>query len=173
MALDAWQESPSHSNPPHNPCALLQRTPLALKDLQQLFEVPRAAGRSTRAATAADDSTSDESSGEGEPSGEGGVDARRQLGLDGRPSRLTADEIKAKYGRERKDKGKARQTDAEGAAAVMGENRDKLLERGEKLGRLEEKMDRMVQDSMDFADAARKLKEQQEAPGKFFSKLFG
>lgn len=58
--------------------------------------------------------------------------------------KLTAEEIKEKYGR-KKDKKGVQQSDVDGAAAQMAQNRDKLLERGEKLNRMQEKMDQMNQ----------------------------
>lgn len=100
----------------------------------------------------------------------------------------------------------------DGAAAQMQQNRDKLLERGERLERMNENMNQMVQarpslrardqrrrasgappprsawfsrcdglwprawslqDAMDFKEAARKLREQQEAPTKFLKNIFG
>ena len=60
-----------------------------------------------------------------------------------RSRKLTADEIKAKYGR-KKEKS-AKQSDVDGAAAQMAQNKDKLLERGEKLNRMQEKLDAMNQ----------------------------
>lgn len=57
--------------------------------------------------------------------------------------KLTSDEIKAKYGR-KKETAKA-QSDIDGASAQMAQNRDKLMERGQKLDRMTESMNIMVQ----------------------------
>ena len=55
----------------------------------------------------------------------------------------SADQIKEKYGRPSKSNTQS----ADDVAATMAQNRDKLLERGEKLSRLEEKMSQMTSDA--------------------------
>ena len=71
----------------------------------------------------------------------------------------SADAIKEKYGRPGRT---AQKQSADDVAATMAQNRDKLLERGEKLSRLEEKMSQMTADASDFAENARKLRERSE-----------
>ena len=78
---------------------------------------------------------------------------------------MTADEIRVKYARPGKG---ATAVDVDEVASVMAQNRDKLAERGERLQNLDVKMGRMVDDAANFAESARKLKEQQKA-----STLFG
>lgn len=70
----------------------------------------------------------------------------------------SVDDIRARYGRP------ARPVDC---AATMGENLQKLNERGEKLSNIQEKTARLEQSASDFAASAKKLREQQEA-GSFF-----
>ncbi|KAK9811618.1 hypothetical protein WJX72_007037 [[Myrmecia] bisecta] len=72
----------------------------------------------------------------------------------GKPGMRTAAEIRAAYGR-------APAKRANEVGSLMAENRDKLMERGEKLSRLQDKTDALENDAADFATMARKLAEQQ------------
>ena len=67
------------------------------------------------------------------------------------PQRRSVDDIKAAYGRKT---GSVQQT--------MAENRNKLLERGEKLEQLQDKTAKLENDAMNFAQMARELRKQQE-----------
>ena len=80
------------------------------------------------------------------------------LTLGPKPALRTADEIRERYGRP------AKPADVAGA---MGENLDKLRERGEKLNTLQDKTQRLESQAQDFAASAAKLREQQEAKSFF------
>lgn len=76
----------------------------------------------------------------------------------------TADEIKAHYGRpSRASSEAAGGSDVAATSALMAENRDKLLERGEKLNTLQDKTARMEADAQNFAEMAKQLRKQQES----------
>ncbi len=85
------------------------------------------------------------------------VEGRAEL-LGPKPALRTADEIRERYGRP------AKPADVAGA---LGENLDKLRERGEKLNTLQDKTQRLESQAQDFAASAAKLREQQEAKSFF------
>ena len=75
----------------------------------------------------------------------------------------SADDIRRKYGRP----ARSVTEDSATTAGVMGQNLQKLNERGEKLANIQEKASRMESQAADFAASARKLREQQEARNMF------
>lgn len=75
------------------------------------------------------------------------------------PALRSVDDIRRKYGRPARPAAETTAT----TAGVMGENLQKLNERGEKLANIQEKTSRMEAQAADFAASAKKLREQQEA----------
>ena len=92
------------------------------------------------------------------------VGASTRAELFGRePVLRSADDIRRKYGRP----ARSVTEDSATTAGVMGQNLQKLNERGEKLANIQEKASRMESQAADFAASARKLREQQEARNMF------
>ena len=73
------------------------------------------------------------------------------------PERRSAASLRAKYGR-------PESSAATDAAARARETRDALVERGERLGKLQDKSARLEADAANFADLARQIRKQSERP---------
>ena len=92
-----------------------------------------------------------------------GASSRAELFGTQEPVLRSADDIRRKYGRP----ARSATEDSATTAGVMGQNLQKLNERGEKLANIQEKTSRMESQAADFAASARKLREQQEARNMF------
>ena len=73
------------------------------------------------------------------------------------PERRSAASLRAKYGR-------PESSAATDAASRARETRDALVERGERLGTLQDKSARLEADAANFADLARQIRKQSERP---------
>ena len=73
------------------------------------------------------------------------------------PERRSAASLRAKYGR-------PESSAATDAASRARETRDALVERGERLGKLQDKSARLEADAANFADLARQIRKQSERP---------
>ena len=92
-----------------------------------------------------------------------GASSRAELLGSQEPVLRSADDIRRKYGRP----ARSATEDSATTAGVMGQNLQKLNERGEKLANIQEKTSLMESQAADFAASARKLREQQEARNMF------
>ena len=92
-----------------------------------------------------------------------GASSRAELLGSQEPVLRSADDIRRKYGRP----ARSATEDSATTAGIMGQNLQKLNERGEKLSNIQEKTSRMESQAADFAASARKLREQQEARNMF------
>ena len=95
-----------------------------------------------------------------QPAANSREDRAALLGDDGggAPRMRSAEEIKAKYGRH---------AEVGEVSGTMGENLDKLRERGQKLSNIQDKTAAMEAEAQQFAENARKLKEMQGVKGLF------
>lgn len=85
-------------------------------------------------------------------------------GLPEQPKQRTTEDIRSKYGRP--------QAATSDVAAKMDENKQALHERGEKIGRLQEKTQEIEDEASNFADLAAQLKQQQEQHANPLGALF-